>query len=133
VTEACGATQADAGVVGGSDCLSGTWKQYPNSCKSGGSSITLSFNGSTTTGRGAFTNPECTGQCDPIIFKYTYSVKGKTVTFDYDKTADRVTCSALGTTITPTPPQAPDVMDFSCSGGVLSTMTSLGNVDYKRP
>jgi hypothetical protein len=123
---------ASTGGSGGSSngCLVGSWKTP--SC-AGAKQITLSFNGSATTGSGSFRNPECNGQCDDIVFPYTYSVSGTMLTLDYAATAPNVACPGLGIASQPVkPPSAPDVMSFTCNGNTLTTTTSRGMATYQR-
>jgi hypothetical protein len=106
----------------GATCLEGTWAEDPADCA--GMPITLSFQG----GTGRFTNPDCNGICTPIVFPYSYTVSGDTVTLNY-ATPPPVTCDGESY---PIDQPANDTFSFTCEGNTLTTTTSLGTTTYRR-
>jgi hypothetical protein len=104
-------------------CLTGIWET--SVCK-GAQHQTLSFDND---GKGSFTNPDCNNICSDLIFPYTYSVTGSSVTLNYTQ-PEPVSCSGYSTQTPPKPKD--DVFEFICSGNQLTTTTSLGTVIHTR-
>jgi hypothetical protein len=105
-------------------CLEGIWETP--AC-GGDKSQTLTF---TSDSQGAFTNPECTGICNDMVFPYRYDLSGSSVTLFYGVPGE-VTCD--GFSGPPRPPQPKnDTFSFTCSPTQLVTTTSSGSVTYHR-
>jgi len=105
-------------------CLQGKWSSP--TC-GGARAVTLSFE---SNGHGEFTNPDCTGRCQSLVFPYSYTVAGKSVTLHYGVPND-FTCEGVSGPRHPDQPKD-DSMTFTCEGDALETETSLGKAPYTR-
>lgn len=102
------------------DCLVGCWQRPV--C-GGAKFARVEF---APSGMGQLFNPDCKDICTDLIFPYSWSSTGSSVTLTYS-TPPAVTCTGFGTSAPPTPRS--DTASVSCNG---NSMTMSGE-SYTRP
>ncbi|MBC7411172.1 MAG: hypothetical protein H7331_01795 [Bacteroidia bacterium] len=98
---------------GSGACPEGTWKGTSCPNVPGSAILTLSSNK-----RGSFSNKDCKGICDPMVFTFNYSVSGSTIKFMYDAQQPIVKCTGYADSRPPKP--ADGSATFTCSGSSLT-------------
>ncbi len=103
----------------GSSCINGTW--YSPACGDS-RGVVWKFN---SNGTGSFSNKDCNGICNPIVFTFSYSISGGTCNVTYDAVQPYVTCTGYPDTR----PQKPndESFTFSCSSTQLTVNSGNGS------
>lgn len=98
------------------ECLVGDWKQ-PTQCGLIQHWIFNCIDQSTGQGTGSFSNPDCNGVCDPMIFNFHYTTDGSNITLLYDNPQPMVNCSG---TMVQTGDGTNTTFGYECSGNTLT-------------
>jgi hypothetical protein len=98
------------------ECLAGDWVQLTQ-C---GLEQIWEFgciDPSTGKGIGKFSNPDCNGVCDPMVFNFHYSSDGSSISLYYDNPQPMVDCSG---TMVQTGNGNNTSFSYTCSGNTLT-------------
>lgn len=102
---------------GSGACPQGTW--YSPACGDP-HGVIWTFGAKT----GSFSNKDCNGICDPMIFKFSYEMSGNICSLTYDAVQDIVHCPGYTDSRPPTP--KPASITITCSGSELTVSSGNG-------
>lgn len=119
-----GAGSGGGGNNGG-NCYEGTW--YSTACGDS-KGVIWKFNSDKT---GSFSNKDCNGICTPMVFTFTYSVSGNTITCKYDDIQPIVKCTGYQDS-RPPKPSKDGVFTFECQGNKLLVNSGNGPNTFTR-
>lgn len=117
---------AEAGTldVGSGSCPVGVW--YSPACGDPKGVIwTFASNK-----KGSFSNKDCNGICGPMVFKFTYSMSGKSCSITYDAVQDYVYCTGYSPARPPKPSNA--TITLECVSGGLKVTSGNGTIVFTK-
>lgn len=114
----------NGGGGSGNSCLEGTW--FSDACGDP-QGVVWKFNSG---GTGSFSNPDCNGICNPIVFNFSYSVSGSTCSISYDAQQPVVLCTGFDPLSPPSP--SDESFEFECSGSTLTVNSSNGTAVFTK-
>lgn len=103
---------------GGGACIEGTW--YSSACGDS-KGVVWKFG---SNGKGSFSNKDCNGICNPIVFSFSYSISGKTCSISYDAKQPVVKCNGYPDTAPPKPKD--ESFTFTCDANKLTVTSGSG-------
>lgn len=77
-------------------------------------------------GNGYSSNPECTGMCSPIIFRFRYTINGSSINYSFTS-ADNVNCG--GQSSKPNVPSGSYSITYKCEDGGNRLVTETSNIN----
>lgn len=102
----------------GDKCYEGTW--YSPACGDSKGVIWTLKSDKT----GSFSNKDCNGICTPMVFSFTYTVSGNTISVVYDALQPIVKCTGYADSRPPTP--KPGSFTYTCDGDKLIVNSGNG-------
>lgn len=115
---------SNKGGGSGSSCIEGTW--YSDACGDP-QGVVWKFNNA---GTGSFSNKDCNGICNPIVFNFSYSVSGSTCSISYDAQQPLVYCTGFEPLAPPSP--GDESFTFECTGSTLTVNSGNGTAIFNK-
>lgn len=109
---------------GGGACIEGTW--YSSACGDS-KGVVWKFG---SNGKGSFSNKDCNGICNPIVFSFSYSISGKTCSIKYDAKQAVVKCTGYPDTAPPKPKD--ESFTFTCDANKLTVTSGNGTNTFTK-